>query len=194
MFNDGLRRKLIRIYGPKGFGKSTGLKMLSQHLRLSEKELHFLYIDLLQIIPNDIKHVSSILLQEDTILLLDNAQIFNSDFCIQSFLLVIAAYSPSAKVTNISDPLSALVGTSPVTFFFHPLSLHDFSVILHVYSYTKVAATETDSSRQLTNLEADKLYFRTNGNPRYIVDYLVFGNFETLLDEIQDQYSQLLDK
>ena len=204
-------RRLISVVGPSDFGKTISLRLLGNTLEISEFGL--LYVDLAQwkdlILLNEaLKKIGK---QSQTILLLDNAQLYEGLLQLQKYSLIIAAFSPQMVVKHGSDSnpekwLTKELGTRSVPFYVTPFHLSDMYKVLTKYGYTVsdedppnhcISVDLIDNERikkekVISSIEILRLLFITSGTPGYIADFLMFGNFVAMDRIITGQLSSAM--
>ena len=88
-------RNFFAFLGQKGYGKTCALKYIARKHEFSD--LTAIYVDL-KVISNP--RVLGSVNNQRHVLLMDNAQMYDGEFPVDEFKLILAAYSPNAQVTS----------------------------------------------------------------------------------------------
>ena len=191
-----LRRRVqgrsFAFLGPKGYGKTCALKYIARKHEFSD--LTAIYVDL-----KVIRVLGSVNNQRH-VLLMDNAQMYDGEFPVDEFKLILAAYSPNAQVASKGPKfLQGKAGTSTVFVYFLPFCESDLISLVRKSGHTIVADVHPLTSDfpdvangEIQQHQFDRIQFVTNGNPRYVSDYLLQGNFSTMEAELQQQLAEIL--
>lgn len=184
-------KRFMALLGPKGFGKTCTLKYLSKNL----DDVKTIYANLNHI--GNFNILDEIQDKKNIVLLLDNAQVFERQFSARDFKLVVAAFSPNAEATSSTKTLIDHMGFTMIPMYYTPFRRQDIHNFLRSLGY-KVVATEQPINfkapiieKRIQQITLDQIVFKTNGNPRYIHDYLLTQTFDSMLRELDKQFKQI---
>lgn len=182
-------KRFLTLLGPKGFGKTCTLKYLAKTMNDT------IYADL-KLISN-LKILDEVD-KENTILLLDNAQVFKDQFSVKDYKLVVAAYSPNAEATrNNTKILTDHMGRTMIPMYYTPFNKQDMEAFLQSLGYSVVPNTLPITfgapivDKDIQQHTLDEILYMTNGNPRYIYDFLMVKNFDSMFKEHDEQFRQI---
>ena len=170
----------IQIFGPKGTGKTQALLWLNELLPDSR------YIDLAE--------EKETVEFDNTVLLIDNAQLFTYDIKRASIRnkTVIAAFSPDANVTAGRKCFSKCCGDgNDIHCRWRPFLYDEVKCLVNKLGFTIASKTNFEQNN-ITERHLKAVFSKTNGNPRFIINYFRDQHFMYMYQTLSDQFGDMM--
>ena len=177
------KKSLLLIFGPKGTGKTCALLKLKDSLGDGAQ-----YVDLA-----DYSHQFSVDV-DSNYLLIDNAQLFERTTEVEGLRskIVIAAFSPGAKLRENYGALTKRCGDgSEKYFFWRPFTFDEVKDLAKKHNVS-ISRKTNWKKREISETKFKKIFCWANGNPRYIREYFRDFDMSYMLNVLGDQFQSML--